>query len=68
MKPEEHVRLLGERVDLLDEQAETIERLTIALKDARSYVESVALNATGKEKQRNYRGCVARIDAALKSS
>jgi hypothetical protein len=36
-----------------------------ALRDARSYVEAVAMNAGSPAKRKNYMGCVHRIDAAL---
>lgn len=39
--------------------------LEAALRDARTYIEASSLNITSKDGRRNYRGCLARIDAAL---
>jgi hypothetical protein len=41
------------------------DQLVAALRDARGYVEASSLNINGKADRKNYRGCLARIDAAL---
>lgn len=39
--------------------------LVAALRDARNYIECSAFNISGDAGKKNYRGCVARIDAVL---
>lgn len=46
-------------------RAKRISDLEAALRDARTYVEASSLNMTSKDGRRNYRQCLARIDAAL---
>ena len=42
-----------------------IAELEAALRDARGYVEASSLNITSKDGRKNYRGCLARIDAVM---
>lgn len=44
---------------------EEVDKMREALSDARNYVEASSLNASGPKTRQNYRGCLARIDAAL---
>lgn len=62
----------AEQLPILETEIARLRRvnaeLVEALRDARGYVESVVLNATGQQKRTNYRNCLGRIDAALRSA